>query len=292
MKKVISFEKEIGFSSMIGEVTSIALDHTLKFIDSSSIKGNFVISGTYKMTEASTLEEKFSYDVPTEIDLSERLELETCKISIDDFTYEIVNEDTLKCNIDVLIEGVEDVLLDEEESIEVLNNDDDDDRECDGDKKEDKEIEIPIKEEVKSVDVDVDAIVNNGEDVVTTVKEDINKIDIPIREESSTLENQDVKEANIEKVEEVMAINNKVEKENDQGKVKNKSDAADIGSLFASLDSADETFTTYSVYIFRREDTLDQVLSKYKITREALCEYNDLDNLEIGSKLIIPNTNE
>ncbi len=249
MKKIISFEKEIAFSSMIREVTSIALDHTLKFTDSSSVKGNFVISGTYKMTEASTLEEKFSYEIPTEIDLSERLDLETCKISIDDFTYEVVNEDTLKCNIDVLVEGVEEVVL-EEDDVEVL---DDDERECDGDKKEDKEIEIPIKDlntDVEREEVDDDKSV---EEVVT-----INKIDEKVKEE---------KEAN-------------------------DNNSSDIGSLFASLDSAEETFTTYSVYIFRREDTLDKVLDKYKITREELCEYNDLDNLEIGSKLIIPSTNE
>ena len=238
---------------MIGEVTSIALDHTLKFADSSSVKGNFVISGTYKMTEASTLEEKFSYEIPTEIDLSERLDLETCKISIDDFTYEVVNEDTLKCNIDVLVEGVEEVVL-EEDDVEVL---DDDERECDGDKKEDKEIEIPIKEDIKDLNTDVEREeVDDDKSVEEVVT--INKIDEKVKEE---------KEAN-------------------------DNNSSDIGSLFASLDSAEETFTTYSVYIFRREDTLDKVLDKYKITREELCEYNDLDNLEIGSKLIIPSTNE
>ena len=253
MKKIISFEKEIAFSSMIGEVTSIALDHTLKFTDSSSVKGNFVISGTYKMTEASTLEEKFSYEIPTEIDLSERLDLETCKISIDDFTYEVVNEDTLKCNIDVLVEGVEEVVL-EEDDVEVL---DDDERECDGDKKEDKEIEIPIKEDIKDLNTDVEREEVDDDKSVEEVAT-INKIDEKVKEE---------KEAN-------------------------DNNSSDIGSLFASLDSAEETFTTYSVYIFRREDTLDKVLDKYKITREELCEYNDLDNLEIGSKLIIPSTNE
>ena len=253
MKKIISFEKEIAFSSMIGEVTSIALDHTLKFTDSSSVKGNFVISGTYKMTEASTLEEKFSYEIPIEIDLSERLDLETCKISIDDFTYEVVNEDTLKCNIDVLVEGVEEVVL-EEDDVEVL---DDDERECDGDKKEDKEIEIPIKEDIKDLNTDVEREeVDDDKSVEEVVT--INKIDEKVKEE---------KEAN-------------------------DNNSSDIGSLFASLDSAEETFTTYSVYIFRREDTLDKVLDKYKVTREELCEYNDLDNLEIGSKLIIPSTNE
>ena len=262
MKKIISFEKEIAFSSMIGEVTSIALDHTLKFTDSSSVKGNFVISGTYKMTEASTLEEKFSYEIPTEIDLSERLDLETCKISIDDFTYEVVNEDTLKCNIDVLVEGVEEVVL-EEDDVEVL---DDDERECDGDKKEDKEIEIPIKEDIKDLKKDVE-------------REDDDK----------TIEKEEVDDD--KSVEEVVTIN-KIDEKVKEEKEANDNNSSDIGSLFASLDSAEETFTTYSVYIFRREDTLDKVLDKYKITREELCEYNDLDNLEIGSKLIIPSTNE
>ena len=262
MKKIISFEKEIAFSSMIGEVTSIALDHTLKFTDSSSVKGSFVISGTYKMTEASTLEEKFSYEIPTEIDLSERLDLETCKISIDDFTYEVVNEDTLKCNIDVLVEGVEEVVL-EEDDVEVL---DDDERECDGDKKEDKEIEIPIKEDIKDLNTDVE-------------REDDDK----------TIEKEEVDDD--KSVEEVVTINKIDEKVKEEKEV-NDNNSSDIGSLFASLDSAEETFTTYSVYIFRREDTLDKVLDKYKITREELCEYNDLDNLEIGSKLIIPSTNE
>ena len=262
MKKIISFEKEIAFSSMIGEVTSIALDHTLKFTDSSSVKGNFVISGTYKMTEASTLEEKFSYEIPTEIDLSERLDLETCKISIDDFTYEVVNEDTLKCNIDVLVEGVEEVVL-EEDDVEVL---DDDERECDGDKKEDKEIEIPIKEDIKDLNTDVE-------------REDDDK----------TIEKEEVDDD--KSVEEVVTIN-KIDEKVKEEKDANDNNSSDIGSLFASLDSAEETFTTYSVYIFRREDTLDKVLDKYKITREELCEYNDLDNLEIGSKLIIPSTNE
>ena len=262
MKKIISFEKEIAFSSMIGEVTSIALDHTLKFTDSSSVKGNFVISGTYKMTEASTLEEKFSYEIPTEIDLSERLDLETCKISIDDFTYEVVNEDTLKCNIDVLVEGVEEVVL-EEDDVEVL---DDDERECDGDKKEDKEIEIPIKEDIKDLNTDVE-------------REDDDK----------TIEKEEVDDD--KSVEEVVTIN-KIDEKVKEEKGVNDNNSSDIGSLFASLDSAEETFTTYSVYIFRREDTLDKVLDKYKITREELCEYNDLDNLEIGSKLIIPSTNE
>ena len=55
MKKNVSFEKEIEFPSMIGEITSISLDHSLEFQSKSKIEGEFVVSGTYKMTAASTL---------------------------------------------------------------------------------------------------------------------------------------------------------------------------------------------------------------------------------------------
>lgn len=261
MKKIISFEKEINFSSMIGEITSISLDHNLNFVDSNSIRGNFTISGSYKMTEASTLEEKFSYDIPTEIDLSENLDLSTSNISIDDFTYEIINDDILMCHIDVLVEGVEEIILEEEsDSVEVLSEELE--RECDGDKKEDKEIEIPIKEDVL--------------EIVEENEENNNLIEDSIEEEI------DIKREKInfsDMVEEVEDSNSKEE-------------TANIGSLFQAFDSTEETFTTYSVYIFRKEDTLDKILDQYKITRDELSDYNDLDRLEIGSKLIIPSTNE
>lgn len=279
MKKIISFEKEISFSSMIGEITSISLDHTLNFVDSNSIRGNFIISGSYKMTEASTLEEKFSYDIPTEIDLSENLDLSTSKISIDDFTYEIINDDILKCNVDVLVEGVEEIVLEEEDkSVEVLDSNSD--RECDGDKKEEKEIEIPIKEDIETV---IEEEEESKDD--TVIEEEIQNA--TVIEEKSIEEEMDIKRQKVmdfhdDVVEEVEAVQPEMQEET----------TTNIGSLFEAFDSTEETFTTYSVYIFRKEDTLDKVLNQYKITREALSEYNDLDCLEIGSKLIIPSTNE
>ena len=37
-----------------------------------------------------------------------------------------------------------------------------------------------------------------------------------------------------------------------------------------------------------KADNLEEVIAKYKTNREILAEYNDLDNLKVGSKLIIP----
>ena len=77
MKRIISFEKKLEFPSMVGEITSISLEHTLQFINSSSIEGSFLISGTYKLTEASCIEDKFEFKIPTEILLNEHLDTTT-----------------------------------------------------------------------------------------------------------------------------------------------------------------------------------------------------------------------
>ena len=123
MKQIISFEKEIPFKTMIGEITSISLEHTLKFEDESSILGDFIVSGTYKMTEASRLDEEFSYKIPVDILLTESLEEEGRSVEIDNFTYEIVDEEALRVQIDLLVEGLEKIEIDKEatkeEEIEV-----------------------------------------------------------------------------------------------------------------------------------------------------------------------------
>ena len=64
-----------------------------------------------------------------------------------------------------------------------------------------------------------------------------------------------------------------------------------VGSLFEAFKDTEETFSTYSVYIVRNGDNIEEVISRYNTTREKLEEYNDMSNIKIGSKIIIPNTN-
>lgn len=49
-----------------------------------------------------------------------------------------------------------------------------------------------------------------------------------------------------------------------------------------------EEYSTYHVYIVRETDTLETIQSKYNITKEKLSEYNDLSEIKIGDKIIIP----
>lgn len=217
MKKIVTIEKKLDFPSMIGEITSISLDHNLKVISDCEITGEFKVSGTYKLTEASRLEDTFDYSLPVDILLNEKLEEKTIKIAIDDFTYEIENDEVMICQIKVMIEGVEKI---EDEKEEII----DDIRECDGEKLEEKEIEIPT--------------MNNEKEII---------------EEETAEEFKP--------------------------------------SIFSSLDNED-SYKTYSVYVIRDGETIDNILNKYKVTKEELEAYNDLNNIGLGSKIIIPTNNE
>ena len=241
MKKTLSFEKDLSLKTKIGEVTTIDFEEDLKFTDKNNIDGNFYISGKYKMHEASTIEEEFSFSIPITISLLENYELESTKISIDNFTYEVIDDSILRAKITVLIEGREEVLLETKEE-----------RECDSDEIPEDLKELPIKEENKEEEKNIDA------------KEIENRI------ETTTEEKEEIIKENSEKEEKIIKVN----------------------SLFSNLGDELDTSTTYSVYIMREGDTLEKVMDKYKVTKEDLETYNDLSSIELNSKVIIPTNNE
>ena len=61
--------------------------------------------------------------------------------------------------------------------------------------------------------------------------------------------------------------------------------------LFDNLDSSKE-YSIYRVYTMTIDDTIDTILEKFNVTKEVLADYNDLDNLVVGSKIIIPSLDE
>ena len=65
-------------------------------------------------------------------------------------------------------------------------------------------------------------------------------------------------------------------------------DTEDVKSLFTSFDESTETYSTYKVCIIKENDTIESILLKYNITREVLEQYNDVSDIKIGDKLIIP----
>ena len=58
-------------------------------------------------------------------------------------------------------------------------------------------------------------------------------------------------------------------------------------SLVNNLESG-ETYSTYHVYIVKEEDTIDKIMEKYSVSKEDLSNYNDLNDIKPGDKVIIP----
>lgn len=261
MKKTISFEKKIDFPTMIGEITAISLEHNLKFIDESNIEGEFEVSGNYKLTEASRIEEPFNYKIPADIVLGEKLDLDTTKIEIEDFYYEIENDDRLICYIDVKVEGVEEIEITEEEEIGDI-----------------EEVQLTHLETTPIPILSTEEVRETLPKMEETIKQELETPEVRECDGDNTYEEEISEE--VEEVEEqVMQVEAKqqtIEKEQT------------VGSLFSSLKDSDETFATYSVYILRQEESVQSILEKYKITKEELESYNDLSNLGIGTKIIIP----
>ena len=103
MNKIIPFNKEIKFDDNIGEITSIVLDDTLKFIDPYTIGGDLVVRGCHKYGD---IEEDFSFPLATGITVDEKYDTSKATIKVDDFYYEIINEDTLKVKIDLILDDL------------------------------------------------------------------------------------------------------------------------------------------------------------------------------------------
>lgn len=294
MKKTISFEKKIEFPTMIGEISAISLEQDLKFIDESNVTGNLKISGRYKMTEASRIEEDFNYQLPVEIILTEKLDLDTSKVDIEDFYYEIENDDTMICYIDVKVEGIEiidDIEKEEQELIDLeeIKKVEDYNRNEILNEQEERCIEEEPKEPLEDEKTSTPNITEPSKMIESESQE---KTDTSKEESKDTNDTKDIKEGsrecdddyNIEMESEEMP---KEEKENQTTEINQE-----VGSLFSSFKDSDETFATYSVYILRQEETIQTVIEKYHTTKEELEKYNDLTNLTIGTKLIIPTQNE
>lgn len=252
MRKIIPFEKEIAFDTPINEITSISLEHTLSLEDDNVISGDFHINGEYKISEVSTIKEKYDYHLPFYIALDARYDVKNTKIDIDNFYYKVTNG-KLRVNIDVYIDGLvkeEEAPLEERcydlQDIPII---------------EEKKKEVNVMNEVKSEEKDLPA-----KEIEVEVESPTTKVEVPLEKIESFI---DERKNDMDKVLEEMLQN------------------SDKKSFFDSLDG-NETYSSYYVYIVKEEDNIDKILTKYNISKEDLASYNDISNIKVGDKLIIP----
>ncbi len=103
MNKIIPFNKDITFNDKIGEIESIALDDTLKFVNDHTIKGELIVRGCNKYQDLLT---DFSYPLPVEIEVDSKYNTEKSSIMVDDFYYEIINDNILRVKIDLILDDL------------------------------------------------------------------------------------------------------------------------------------------------------------------------------------------
>ena len=198
MKKIVPFKKDIDFNNNIFEINSISLEHTLALKEDNLVSGEFIISGTYKMTEASLNVDSFEYKLPFDISIDKKYNTNNVIVDINDFYYEVINNEILSINIEVSLDNLEE-----------------------------KEIVVLPEEKIEILDE---------------------------REEADIENNQNI----------------------------------DTKNLFDSFDE-NERYSVYKVHVVTENDTIDSILQKYEINKEELEAYNDLNDLKIGNKLIVPN---
>lgn len=260
MKRTIPFTKTITFRTMIAEITDIEVKHTLKLKNNDEIEGDILVDGTYKMTDASQIEEEFHYKLPFTINLDSKYDTENIEIVVGDFYFEIINEEDLKINVEIDINGLEEkenksetisseIVLDEKESVE--------------------ELEIRDSSIEKSNPIPI-------ETNETTEKLEFNDYMHPLDKLSLEIE-EDIKS------EELSNFNY-----TDNSNNTSTTTSTSVSSIFSTISSGEETFSTYYVYIVRENDTLEYIIDKYKTSRDELQKYNDLNEIKVGSKIIIP----
>lgn len=253
MKKIVPFNNVLEFQTDVKEITAISLEHEInKYPD--MINGVFYISGEYKITEGLLDREKFNFELPFDIALSNNYRTDSLLVDIDDFRYELISDKSLKVNIDLYIDG---------------------------------EVEEPLP--VSTDDESLDSLDREVPEEDCSLPDPITEEESELSEESTEeeiYENETIEPERIDLLKEMLTANK--EEENMPTDTNNDNDNTNI-NIFTP--SQEEHYVTYRVYKVLENDTIDTILTKYNITKEMLADYNNIENITPGDKLIIP-TNE
>ena len=266
MKKIIPFHKEIPFKTNLEEITSISLEHTIH-PDKDKITGDFIVSGEYKISDHSNCVESFSYELPFENEFP-NCNLDKAVVDIHDFYYEIMNSSILTVHIELCVQNIiEDPIIVKIET--------------------EKEQEEPIKEIEEEK---IEAMVR--EKMEEKGPEELEHIE---REIQDLFDKEVVTEAVTEPVLKTMKEDESDMKEEVPTEVVSKKMEEDekidkIDEILEQMDTK-ETYATYKIYIVRENDSLETILEKYDTTEDILSMYNDLKELKIGDKIMIPSQN-
>ncbi len=245
MKSIVPYQKEIKFKSKIAEICSISLEHDLN-IKENDIEGNFIVSGEYKSHELSVNKEPFNYKLPFSIEITDNIIKESIDFEINDFTYEIISDDTLKVDIEFTVLATE------------------------NEKVEQREEEI---REINEMFLEPDLLTETSLQEPEILKEVMKEEDDPAAKEE----------------EEVLPVTTEEEEVNDSVE---RLDEMSEDLIINSASTKNDEYATYHIHIVKSGDTVETICSLYNVDVNTIKEYNNMENINIGEKIIIPEIDE
>lgn len=263
MKENKCIEKELLFKNNIKEITSISLDSEYK-IDKKNISGNFLISGDYKIHEVSINRENFNYKIPFKHELDNDIEEESVKLEITNFEYDYKKDELMvKIEYDILGDRKDVLIFEDEESLE----------------------DFLTKREIEVIDTRVEEIneyLNNEENIENKIDEVDNEEALRNKEEIIELPKD------IEKDNEEFEKNLNIDIKPINKEVIEEREIIKTNEIINNVGTIEDSYVTYKVYTINPNETLESLVIKHKTTIDELKEYNDLSNLNINDKIIIP----
>ena len=160
--------------------------------------------------------------------------------------------------------------------------------------------------------IDKDTIKIDIDDFKYTIEKDILKVNIElelsceeIREEEAIkeeydldnyinnyFEDKDINLLNEEHNEEIKDNNINTTIDTDINLEKNDIDLNSNINNITNIINNENKYYTYKVYIVREGDTIETICSKYNVNVNDIKEYNNINEINIGDKIIIPQINE
>ena len=270
MRKIVPFNNILEFRTDVCEITAISLEHKIRTEDG-MISGEFYINGEYKITDGQLERDKFNFELPFDIALGNNYDRNTLIVDIDDFRYEIVDRNKLKVNIDLYIDG--EIVPEVEVKEEIDENVED---------RSDKDEGMVMEDESEVVeDKKVQDLEDEKDETLEEEKNDIDKEEI----ESIITQNKE----RIDLLDEMLMNSDKENKEmNEDTNINNENNNENENINIFNDVNGEDSYVTYRVYRVDEGDTIDKIIEKYNTSKEELEKYNNIIDINIGDKLIIP----
>ena len=152
LRNIIPYEKDIEFDTKIAEITSISLEHS-ETIGDNEVTGEFIITGDYKIHQISINKDEFVYKIPFTIELLDNIDKDSISVDINDFTYDIKDNNILSIKVEIAFDYQE--------------------------KEEIKEVEVleeTIEDKEEELDREIEEIITSNEEEVLDNKKIINSM--------------------------------------------------------------------------------------------------------------------